>query len=90
MAELARNHKGMTRPKFRLHIDNQGKSIYLVRKPPYENIGMEKREPPAPKKRKKITLSYLENAGAYYLERFSASEAQFRKVMGQKIYKSCQ
>lgn len=44
---------------------------------------------PQKKLRKKISLSYLENSGAYYLERFPASIAQFRKVMEQKIYKSC-
>lgn len=43
----------------------------------------------APKKRKKITQSYLENSGAYYLERFSASISQFRKVMSRKIDLSC-
>ncbi len=42
-----------------------------------------------PKKRKKITRSYLENAGAYYLERFSASISQFKHVMARKIDKSC-
>jgi len=42
-----------------------------------------------PKKRKKITSTYLENAGAYYLQRFSASIAQFRKVMERKISNSC-
>lgn len=42
-----------------------------------------------PKKRKKITLSYLENAGAYYLERFSASITSFRRVMERKIARSC-
>jgi regulatory protein len=42
-----------------------------------------------PKKRKKVTQTYLENAGAYYLERFSASISQFRKVMGRKIDLSC-
>ncbi|MEK7801253.1 MAG: regulatory protein RecX [Pseudomonadota bacterium] len=42
-----------------------------------------------PKKRKKITASYLENAGAYYLERFSASIQQFRTVMQRKITNSC-
>jgi regulatory protein len=39
-------------------------------------------------KRKKITQTYLENAGAYYLERFSASVTQFRRVMSQKIERS--
>ncbi len=41
------------------------------------------------KKRKKITLSYLTNAGLYYLQRFPASKAQFRKVMMRKIDRSC-
>lgn len=41
------------------------------------------------KKRKKISASYLENAGAYYLQRFSASVSQFRKVMERKIDLSC-
>lgn len=41
------------------------------------------------KKRKKISLSYLENAGAYYLQRFSASTAQFRRVLSRKISLSC-
>lgn len=54
---------------------------------------MDKKSTPNPqtisKKRKKITASYLENAGAYYLERFSASIAQFRTVMGRKIALSC-
>lgn len=41
------------------------------------------------KKRKKITQPYLENSGAYYLQRFSASTSQFRKVMTRKIDLSC-
>lgn len=41
------------------------------------------------KKRKKISASYLENAGAYYLQRFSASISQFRTVMERKISLSC-
>jgi regulatory protein len=43
----------------------------------------------AAKKRKKISARYLENAGAYYLERFSASIVQFRKIMERKIDLSC-
>lgn len=45
--------------------------------------------PLADKKRKKITQSYLENAGVYYLQRFSASISQFRRVMERKIILSC-
>lgn len=41
------------------------------------------------KLRKKITTHYLENSGAYYLQRFAASTAQFRKVMRRKIDLSC-
>lgn len=41
------------------------------------------------KKSKKITISYLENAGAYYLQRFPASIHQFRQVMSRKITNSC-
>lgn len=41
------------------------------------------------KKRKKITESYLQNAGYYYLQRFPASVNQFRIVMTRKIDKSC-
>lgn len=44
---------------------------------------------PTVKLRKKISTSYLENAGAYYLQRFAASESQFRRVMERKIQLSC-
>lgn len=38
---------------------------------------------------KKITPDYLHNSGLYYLQRFSASSAQFRSVMARKVKKSC-
>ena len=38
---------------------------------------------------KRITATYLHNSGLYYLQRFSASTAQFRRVMLRKIDKSC-
>jgi regulatory protein len=38
---------------------------------------------------KKITATYLENSGKFYLERFPASTAQFRRVMTRKIDRSC-
>lgn len=38
---------------------------------------------------KKITESYLRNAGLFYLERFSTSSANFKTVMLRKIKKSC-
>ena len=41
------------------------------------------------KKRKKISARYLENAGAYYLSRFSSSVDNFRDIMLRKIKKSC-
>lgn len=42
------------------------------------------RKPP-----KKITESYIHNAGLYYLQRFSAGSAHFRKIMIRKIDVSC-
>ena len=38
---------------------------------------------------KKISESYLHNAGLYYLERFAASSNHFKRVMMRKIDKSC-
>lgn len=43
-----------------------------------------------PKTARKITASYLENAGKFYLEKFPASSKHFRLIMGRKIRKSCQ
>ena len=42
-----------------------------------------------PKKRKKITPTYLHNAGLYYLQRYAASSSHFRQVMLRKVKKSC-
>lgn len=56
-------------------------------KPNQPNI---KREKPRTKKvPKKITESYLHNAGLYYLERYSSSSYNFRQVMLRKVRKSC-
>lgn len=55
-------------------------------KPPAKG---EKSRPAAPKIPKKITATYLQNSGLYYLQRFAASSAQFRRVMQRKIDKSC-
>lgn len=38
---------------------------------------------------KKISESYLHNAGLYYLQRFAASSHHFRTVMRRKIDRSC-
>ncbi len=38
---------------------------------------------------RKITGSYLHNAGLYYLQRFAASSAHFRTIMMRKIDRSC-
>lgn len=38
---------------------------------------------------KKITATYLHNAGLAYLERFPAATGQFRQVMMRKIKRSC-
>ncbi len=45
--------------------------------------------PPARKQPRKITPTYLHNAGLYYLQRFAASKGQFQRVMQRKIDKSC-
>ncbi len=41
-----------------------------------------------PRKPKKISETYLHNAGLYYLQRFAASKDKFRQVMIRKIKKS--
>ncbi|MCK6418265.1 MAG: RecX family transcriptional regulator [Alphaproteobacteria bacterium] len=49
-------------------------------------------KPPASGRKKipkKITPSYLHNAGLYYLQRYAASAAQFRKVLVRKAQRSC-
>jgi regulatory protein len=57
-------------------------------KPPPRN-GKGNGQKPAPKTVKKITATYLHNAGLYYLQRFAASTGQFRRIMQRKIDKSC-
>ena len=42
-----------------------------------------------PKRPKRITPDYLHNAGLAYLQRFPASTAHFKTVMGRKIRRSC-
>ncbi len=42
------------------------------------------------KRPKKISKTYLENAGLFYLERYATSADNFRKVMMRKIKRSCQ
>ncbi len=44
---------------------------------------------PAKRPPRKITATYLHNAGLYYLQRFAASSGQFRRVMQRKIDNSC-
>lgn len=65
---------------------------------PAENIkkaepGQKKRTPKNERKQprppRKITESYLHNSGLYYLERYAASTAHFKKVMMRKIDRSC-
>ena len=40
------------------------------------------------RKPRKITQSYLENSGSYYLERYGSSTENFRRVMRRKIKRS--
>jgi len=42
-----------------------------------------------PKPPKKVSASWLHNAGLYYLQRFAASSGHFRTVMRRKINRSC-
>lgn len=57
----------------------ENKPKYLKGKPQSRE-----RKPP-----KKITADYLHNSGLYYLQRFAASSAHFRRIMMRKIDKSC-
>jgi regulatory protein len=41
------------------------------------------------KQPKRITPEYLERAALYYLERYSSSEANLRRVLARKVYMSC-
>ena len=43
----------------------------------------------APRAPRKVTASYLENSALYYLQRFSTSTENLRRVMMRKIDKSC-
>lgn len=38
---------------------------------------------------RRITADYLERAAMYYLERYSSSEANLRRVLSRKVYLSC-
>lgn len=48
-----------------------------------------KPQTPHKKRPKKITETYLHNAGLYYLERYASSAANFRSVMLRKVKRSC-
>jgi len=57
-----------------------------------EDIQREQKKKPArraPRAPRKITASYLENSALYYLQRFSTSSENLRRVMMRKIDKSC-
>lgn len=51
------------------------------------NFQSKKKKQPRPPK--KVTESYLHNAGLYYLQRFATSSGHFKTVMTRKIDKSC-
>lgn len=46
-------------------------------------------KPGGKKRPKKITETYLHNAGLYYLGRYASSSANFRDVMLRKVKRSC-
>ena len=54
-----------------------------------QNRQKNRRKNTGQKKPKKITESYLHNAGLYYLERFATSSGNFREVMMRKVKRSC-
>lgn len=57
-----------------------------------KNPGMEKNSGNRRSKKKvpkKITETYLHNSGLYYLERYASSVENFKRVMRNKIKKSC-
>ncbi|MCB1532527.1 MAG: RecX family transcriptional regulator [Alphaproteobacteria bacterium] len=54
-----------------------------------QNTSAPKQKKRTPRPPKKITPTYLHNAGLYYLQRFAASSAHFREVMMRKVKKSC-
>jgi len=45
--------------------------------------------PPKPRTARKVDAAYLERAGLYYLERFSTSSENFRRVLKRKIDRRC-
>ena len=64
-------------------LNSPGKKIKADR------VGNKKETRKTPRPPRKITETYLHNAGLYYLQRFAASAAHFKKVMMRKINKSC-
>lgn len=55
----------------------------------HPNSKSQRPKKPIKKTPKRITETYLHNAGLYYLQRFSSSSGNFRRVMLNKIEKSC-
>jgi regulatory protein len=56
---------------------------------PQKKLPQKPHQKPRQKQPKKITPSYLHNAGLYYLERYAAGSGHFRSVMTRKIQRSC-
>jgi len=50
----------------------------------YKKPAKREKRPP-----RKISKTYLENAGLYYLERYSSSVANFRRIIMRKVKRSC-
>lgn len=57
--------------------------------PPFPPEERPRKEKTGPKPPRRITETYLHNAGLHYLQRFAASTGQFRKVIMRKVDKSC-
>lgn len=71
-----------------VHLNPPAEKIKTAEGAPQKRAPEKTRKKPRPPK--KITESYLHNSGLYYLQRFTASTAHFKKIMTRKIDKSCQ
>ncbi|MCB1591682.1 MAG: RecX family transcriptional regulator [Alphaproteobacteria bacterium] len=68
-----------------------GQSKHKEEQTPVNRQRRESRKSETGKKRlpRRITESYLHNSGLFYLQRFSASKAHFKRVMMRKVKRSC-
>jgi len=69
--------------------DNHPKALLFTRFTLIKQVRMTERmdkEKPGPaRKKRRVSRDYLNNAGGYYLQRYSSSEANFRSVLWRKV-----